>query len=65
MRLGWISATASSTALSASLGAVPVDGKTLDLTDGVDRVRVRAVSVETVLYRDLTDEQSACSRQRG
>lgn len=39
-------------------GTAKVDGETIDLTDGTDRLRVRIVSVQTVPYRDLTDEHA-------
>jgi hypothetical protein len=39
-------------------GTAKVDGETIDLTDGVDRLRVRIVSVQTVPYHDLTDEHA-------
>jgi hypothetical protein len=39
-------------------GSAKVDGETLDLTDGVDRLRVRVVSVETIPYRNLTSEHA-------
>lgn len=39
-------------------GVATVASETIDLTDGVDRLRVRVVSVETIPYRELTDEHA-------
>jgi hypothetical protein len=39
-------------------GTAKVDGETIDLTDGVDRIRVRIVSIQTIAYCDLTDEHA-------
>jgi hypothetical protein len=39
-------------------GTAKVDGETVDLTDGVDQLRVRVLSVQTIPYRDLTDEHA-------
>jgi hypothetical protein len=39
-------------------GTAKVDGETIDLADGVDHLRVRVVSVETIPYCDLTDEHA-------
>ena len=40
-------------------GTAAVEGETIDLTDGRDRLRVRIVSVQTIPYRDLTDEHAS------
>jgi hypothetical protein len=39
-------------------GTAKVDGEIIDLTDGIDRLRVRVVSVKTIPYHDLTDEHA-------
>jgi hypothetical protein len=39
-------------------GMAKVEGETINLTDGVDTLRVRVVSVETMSYRDLTDKHA-------
>lgn len=39
-------------------GTAAVEGETVDLTDGRDRLRVRVLSVQTIPYRDITDEHA-------
>ncbi len=39
-------------------GTAAVEGQTVDLTDGTNRLRVRVISVQTIPYRDLTDEHA-------
>ncbi len=39
-------------------GTARVEGDMIDLTNGKDRLRVRILSVQIILYRDLTDEHA-------